>query len=158
MVTLAAGAEMKKTMRQLDKWAEKKKRQVRLEVERSAVRMEGDMARNAPVFEGTLRSSIKITRRDKGFTALVGSILKYALSIEYGMRPGVVFLPWTYGPLRRWVEKVLGVRGKRTSQVTFFVARKIFKKGFPAHPFMRPAFRKEKPKFQRAIFKIMKAA
>lgn len=90
-----------------------------------------NVARNAPVFEATLKKSI--TSKVTGLTGIVGvgsEAVKYGYVQEYGRKPGK--MP-PVSALEKWAAAKMG-----SSDMAFVLARSIAKKGTKPHPFFQP--------------------
>lgn len=92
----------------------------------SALMVEATAKREAPVFTGRLRSSIKssVVRRGKTISGVVGSNVEYAPFMELGTRP---FWP-PVSALQMWADRK-GVNA-------FLVARAISRRGLKARLFL----------------------
>jgi len=106
-------------------------------------------------FTGFNRKSIKRDVNRRKLEAIVEvQNEKYAAAIEYGFPAGYVFPPSK--ALIPWVKKKLGVPDDRAKGVAFLIARKIYERGRPAKPFMRPSMKKAFKTYKREIFKLLK--
>lgn len=63
---------------------------------------------------------------------------------EYGTPPRRV----PSDPIRTWVKRKLGIRGKKINSVTWAIIKKIEQEGIPPHPFVRPAIDSTEKKFK----------
>lgn len=101
-------------------------------------RLEAEVARRTPTGvggEAGLRGSIhgEVTAAAGTVTGVVGTPLEYGEVVELGRRPGT-FPP--RAPIELWVRRKLGVPAAEARSVSFLVARKIARRGFPgAHMF-----------------------
>lgn len=102
-------------------------------------RLEAEVARRTPTGvggEAGLRGSIHgevVTLSGHSSAGVVGTPLEYGEVVELGRRPGK-FPP--RAPIELWVRRKLGVPAAEARGVSFLVARKIARHGFPgAHMF-----------------------
>lgn len=131
----------------LSRYSSKTQRNVKIEVDRWGKKIQADARRNAPVDTGNLRRSIKESKANNGFTSVVKVDAEYGVFVEYGTSK---HFPPTES-LEGWARRKLG-----NEKLAFLVARKIFKKGTPAQPFLFPAFEKNRKKFIRAVKAVLK--
>ncbi len=135
-------------------------------VRTSAVSMRSLAKKNAPKASGNLRSSIVETFSNGGLAADVSmnNPDHYAQWVEgfhhdyrLGRAPGRWPPP---EPIRRWVI-LRGLARKwdmSEASAVFLVRRKIGRKGTPAQPFMKPAFEKVAPEFQKKMQTVFSEA
>lgn len=98
--------------------------------------LEREVSERTPSFQGLLRDSIgaePLEVRGTTVSGSVGTALAYALPVELGARPHMPPVE----PLVDWVRRKLGKGGKEGRGVAWAVARKIAKKGTPAHHMFR---------------------
>lgn len=101
--------------------------------------------KNAPVDLGDLKNNINYTIVDRK-NMIEGNILSssgYSAFVEYGTRP------------HRPPAKALEGWAARHGVPVGAVLNKIAREGTPAQPFMNPAAQSEKPKFLRAVRRVM---
>lgn len=126
-----------------------------------------DAKRNAPVNEGALRESINYLPDVENLRVSVGAYIEYAAYLEFGTKAFaeayVATLPedWqafaaehkgggegTFAELiqaiMKWVELKGIATGKDIKQASYLIARKIVREGIHAHPYLYPAFEKNK--------------
>lgn len=111
---------------------------------------------------GMLRSSGKVQKDKTGVD--VGFFSKdseqgYAAAVEYGRGPsrnrGEIPLRTT---LKAWVHRKLGIPyGKELEKATYFITRKIHRKGTKPQPFFTPAVEKIADKIEDIVQKYIKA-
>ena len=89
-----------KTIRQIRGWHDKRVKDLIVQVEKSARKIEGEAKHRAPVgADGALRASIGVKRKQGGLAAEIGTgvlggkELVYAEAVEFGRKPGG-FPPW----------------------------------------------------------------
>ncbi len=98
---------------------------------RSALTVEVEAKRRAPVDTGRLRSSI--THNVRPTEAIVGSNVAYAPYVEFGTRPH-----WPpLAAMQPWARRHGFPAGRSGA---FLVARAIAMRGTRAQPYLRPAF------------------
>lgn len=150
------------------------------EVAASALKIQSDAKKAAPVNIGTLRNSIYMKPNIKSATQYmftVGSSASYAPYIEFGTGGKVKILPGyedyanrfkskSHGKFNDMVKALMewGLKkgyikaGKGARQHAYFMALKILRKGLRAQAFLTPSFDKEKPKLKARILNIIKNA
>lgn len=139
--------------------------QVKRQIFESALKIESEAKKRAPVDTGALRSSITHDIRNNGFTALVGTNKKYAPFREFGtgkqtkVPAGFASVASQFKgsggfppvrDIRGWARRH-GFEG-----LEFVLARSIFREGTKPQPFLIPSFLKEKPKFEKEIIRILR--
>lgn len=106
-------------------------------------------------FTGFNRKSIKRTVNRRKLEAVVQATnSKYAAAVEFGFPANYVFPP--SDRLVPWVRKKLGVPAKDAKGVAFLVARKIYERGRPAKPFMRPSMKKAFKVYRFELYKLLR--
>jgi HK97 gp10 family phage protein len=94
-----------------------------------------NISRRAPVFEGTLKRSIKAqTFNLKGEVGIAPASEKYGYVQEYGRRAGSRMPP--VNALKPWARIKLG-----DEDLAFPLARSIARKGTKPQPFFEPGFK-----------------
>ena len=163
----------------LDKYNKTVQAEVKDEVNASALKIQSDAKKAAPVNINTLRGSIYMEPNVKSLTQYifaVGTEVSYAPYIEFGTG-GKVSIPTRYESyangfkgkskgkfkdmlmaLTEWVEKKGIASGKKSKSVAYMIAISILRKGLRPQPFLIPAFEREKPKLKLRIEKILKNA
>jgi HK97 gp10 family phage protein len=145
------------------------------EVNASALKIQSNAKKLAPVNLGSLRNSIylKETSDNKKFVYTVGTNVKYAPYIEFGTG-GKVTIPPGYSDfasqfknkeggkfkemvlaLTEWVLKKGIASGKQSRSVAYAIAISILRKGIRPQPFLIPAYEAEKPKLKNKIKEIL---
>lgn len=166
--------------KRFEKLSQDVKTNIKNEVKASALKIQSDAKKNAPVNLGSLRNSIYIVSEDKGsnqYVFGVGSNASYAPYVEFGTG-GKVKIPPGYedyaaqfknkegGKFKDMVLALMewGIRkgyiqaGKGARQHAYFMALKILAKGLRPQRFLIPAFEAEKSKLIQRIEKIIKNA
>ena len=161
------------------KLSEDVKTNIKNEVNASALKIQSDAKKLAPVNLGTLRNTIYLVEENKGsneFIFGVGASASYAPYVEFGTG-GKVSIPNGYQDyasqfknkkdgkfkdmvlaLTEWVLKKGIASGKQSKSVAYAIAISILRKGMRPQPFLIPAFEAEKPKLIQRIEKILKNA
>ena len=151
---------------------------IKNEFNASALKIQNDAKRLAPVNFGQLRNSIVLT--DKGdetsFKFTVSANAKYAPYVEFGTGPmAEQNIPSQYreyaqqfkgktgstfkqmvDALTLWVQRK-GIGGKNDKATAYLIARSILRKGLRPQPFLFPAFEQEEPKLRKRIKDILNA-
>ncbi len=170
---------MSEALGKFDKYSKKVQTEIKDEVNASALAIQSNAKKLAPVNLGMLRNSIYLTAESKGqfaFMYSVGAGAKYAPYIEFGTG-GKVSIPSGYESyassfktktggtfkemvkaLTMWVERKGIASGKQSKSAAYMIALSILRKGLRPQPFLIPAFEQEKPKLKLRIEKIIKNA
>ena len=119
------------------------KKHAKLAVAETAINVQADAKRRAPVDTGALRSSIAIRVRG-AYSAEVYTDKLYAAAVEYGRSAGSAMPPT--GALDGWLRRK-GI----DPNASFAVRRSIGEQGVPPRPFMLPAFEGEKGPFKKRM-------
>jgi len=168
-----------KVMETLNKFSKKTQQEIKDEVTATALKIQSNAKRNAPVNLGTLRQSIYLTsdvKNNAQYRFTIGSSAKYAPYVEFGTG-GKVSIPTGYGSyasqfkgktggtfkdmvlaLTEWVQKKGIASGKQSKSAAYMIALSILRKGLRPQPFLIPAFEQEKPKLKSRILNIIKNA
>lgn len=103
---------------------------LRQALQRSAILVQNDAKRGAPVDTGRLRASVThaLDSRPVPLYATVGTNVKYALEVHDGRKPGTMPPP---REIAKWA--------KRHNMNPYAVARAIERRGTPPHPFLTDA-------------------
>jgi HK97 gp10 family phage protein len=163
----------------LDKYNKTVQAEVKDEVNASALKIQSDAKKAAPVNLGTLRNTIYLAEQSVSnlkYVYSVGAQASYAPYIEFGTG-GKVSIPTGYESyangfkgkskgkfkdmlmaLTEWVQKKGIASGKQSKSVAYMIAISILRKGLRPQPFLIPAFEREKPKLKLRIEKILKNA
>ena len=144
----------------------------------SAMKIQSDAKKNAPVNLGKLRQSIYLDAevKDKTIKYVVGSNASYAPYIEFGTG-GKVSIPTGYASfagefkgkkggkfmdllkaLTEWVNKKGIASGKKSKSVAYAIALSILRRGIRPQPFLIPAFEAEKNNLKKRIKDIIRNA
>ena len=168
---------LNETISKFDKFNKTVQTDIKDEVNASALAIQSNAKKLAPVNLGTLRNGIYLVEqsvsKDK-FMFSVGADASYAPYIEFGTG-GKVSIPNGYESyasqfktktggtfkdmikaLTMWVERKGIASGKKPKSVAYMIALSILRKGLRPHPFLIPAFEQEKPKLKLRIEKILK--
>ena len=170
---------MSDALKKFDNYSKAVQTELKDEVNVSALKIQSDAKKLAPVNLGTLRNTIYLVEQSKGQNAFmysVGASAKYAPYVEFGTG-GKVSIPKgfesyasqfktkTGGTFKEmlkalimWVEKKGIANGKQSKSVAYMIAISILRKGMKAQPFLIPAFEQERPKLKLRIEKILKDA
>lgn len=156
--------------RALEGASEEKKRRVADEVRRSALLIQSDARRDAPVNMGRLRSDIQF-----GFDvgkdtveAQVYNTVQYAPFVEFGTKSHVdvpeeltVYAQQfrgrggSFDELLDSIERWAHLKGL-PPEAAYPIARKIAREGRKAQPYLFPAVEKERPNLERRIKEAMR--
>jgi hypothetical protein len=146
------------------------------QVAKSALNVQRGARRRAPVDTGRLRASIRPVFYRDGIAADVGSDVEYAHFMEFGTGPlgastNKQPLPASYkhggryfpppSALEGWARRHSGKGKKKGKKAVnpFAVAHAIFKRGgTPARPYLFPAWEEERPRFVRAMKRLVKVS
>lgn len=72
-------------------------------------------------------------KKTVGVLGVYGGTARYSRSVEYGTRPYYLGKKVVEGPLKFWVEKVLGHSGKKATQVAWAIATIFADVGIEGH-------------------------
>ena len=142
------------------------------EINASALKIENQAKRLAPVNFGQLRNSIALTK-DGDLTYTVAANASYSAYVEFGTGPQVN-VPTDFSSyalqfkgkgsgkfkdmveaLTLWVKRKGIGNGKNDKGLAYVIALSILKKGMRPQPFLIPAFEMEKPKMINNIKKAI---
>ena len=168
-----------KVMDMLHKFNKQTQIEIKNEVAASALKIQSDAKKNAPVNLGKLRQSIYLTsdiKSDYQYKFTIGSSENYAPYVEFGTG-GKVSIPKGFESyaaifknsskgkfkdmvlsLTEWVQKKGIASGKQTKSVAYMIALSILRKGLRPQPFLIPAFELEKIKLKATIKKVIQNA
>lgn len=135
---------LKETIENIDKFKNQKEQRAKDILVENAKDLSTEARRRVPIDLGNLKASIQYYISKNGTEADITAEEKYASAVEFGTSPH--FPP---------IQALEGWAGRKGIPA-FLVARKISKEGTPAQPFMRPAFEKIKPKFVKALVRLMR--
>ena len=144
------------------------------EINASALKIQSDAKKMAPVNFGTLRNQIALTK-ESSLTYSIEAKASYSAYIEFGTG-GKVSIPAGYQDyaatfrggnsgkfkdfilaLTLWVERKGIANGKNSKKVAYAIALSILKKGLRPQPFLIPAFEQEKPKLINRLKQLINA-
>lgn len=109
-------------------------------LDRAGFMTQAEMRINAPIHDGELRQSIRPKMQGMD-TVIVFSDKKYALTVEFGRKPGGRMPPYQDGtPLNKWVRDKMGA-----GVSPYMVARSIARKGTKGQGFARKTYVTMKP-------------
>jgi HK97 gp10 family phage protein len=166
---------MNELFEKFDKFDAKIKNSLKDEVNASALKIQSDAKKNAPVNLGSLRNSIYLKEMSDNtkFIYSIGTNVKYAPYIEFGTG-GKVNIPAGFSSyasqfkgkkggkfkemvlaIMEWVQKKGIASGKQSKSVAYAIAISILRKGLRPQPFLIPAFEAEKPKLKNKIKEIL---
>lgn len=167
--------------KKMDKFSADVQKEVKNEIAASALKIQADAKRAAPVNLGKLRQSIYMYEINEGakFAYKVGTNESYAPYVEFGT-PGIeskqnMKIPSQYadfamqfkgrsqGRFKDMVKALMewGLKkgyinpGKGAKQHAYFMALKILKRGLRAQPFLLPAYDSEKSKLTSRLKNII---
>ena len=144
------------------------------EINASALKIQSDAKKLAPVNFGQLRNSIALTK-DSELTYTVAANASYAAYVEFGTGPQVnvpadfksyaqQFKGKSGGKFKDMVEaltlwvKAKGIgNGKNQKGLVYIIALSILRKGLRPQPFLIPAYEQEKPKLIQNINNLLNA-
>ena len=144
------------------------------EINASALNIENQAKRLAPVNLGQLRNSIGLTK-DGELTYSVAANASYSAYVEFGTGPQVnvpadfksyaqQFKGKSGGSFKDMVEaltlwvKAKGIgNGKNQKGLAYIIALSILRKGLRPQPFLIPAYEQEKPKLIQNINNLLNA-
>jgi HK97 gp10 family phage protein len=165
-------SEVMGKLESLDKRVQK---DVKDEINASALNIQSGAKRLAPVNFGQLRNSIYLKEKsiEKGFVFTVGASASYAPYVEFGTG-GKVSIPAGFEDLASgfkgkkagtfkdmvealtlWVRRK-GIGGGNDKSIAYAIAISILRKGMRPQPFLIPAFETEKPKLIKNILNVLK--
>jgi HK97 gp10 family phage protein len=172
-------ANMTNVNKRFEKLSQDVKNNLKNEINASALKIQSDAKKLAPVNLGTLRNTIYLAEDSKSnnqYVFGVGASASYAAYVEFGTG-GKVSIPNGYNDyatqfrnkkggkfkdmvlaLTEWVQKKGIASGKQSKSVAYAIALSILRKGMRAQPFLIPAFETERPKLIQRIQKILKNA
>jgi HK97 gp10 family phage protein len=155
------------------------KKNIKNEVAASALNIQSNAKKLAPINLGKLRQSIYINETSKGqneFMFTIGAAAKYAPYIEFGTG-GKVSIPSGFSDeaskfkgktggkfsdlvkaLTEWVSKKGIASGKKSKSVAYAIALSIIRRGIRPQPFLIPSFQAEKPKLITKIKDVIRNA
>jgi HK97 gp10 family phage protein len=170
---------MSEAMAKFDKYKKIVQSEIKDEVAASALKIQSDAKKLAPVNLGMLRNSIYLKSNissPNSFMFTIGASKKYAPYVEFGTG-GKVSIPKGYEnyaatfktksggkfkdmvlALTEWVQKKGIASGKQSKSAAYMIALSILRKGLRPQPFLIPAFEQEKPKLKARILNIIKNA
>ena len=144
------------------------------EINASALKIQSDAKKLAPVNFGQLRNSIALTK-DSELTYTVSANASYSAYVEFGTGPQVnvpadfksyaqQFKGKSGGKFKDMVEaltlwvKRKGIgNGKNDKGLAYVIALSILRKGMRPQPFLVPAYEMEKPKLIQRLNKLLNA-
>lgn len=113
-------------------------------INESGINIERAAKKNVLVDTGRLRGSIRILNRRSDRLGLeVGTDVAYAAAVEFGTKPHVIRVKNAKVLYSRKLKRAFGTEVQHP--------------GTPAKPFLNPAAQAEKPKFEKALKRILKA-
>lgn len=168
-----------KVLEKLNKFSKQTQNDIKDEVAASALKIQSDAKRMAPVNLGTLRQSIYLNSDIKSqsqYKFTIGSSVSYAPYVEFGTG-GKVSIPNGFESyaatfknnkkgtfkdmvlaLTEWVQKKGIANGKQSKSFAYMIALSILRKGLRPQPFLIPAFQIEKIKLKATIQNVIKNA
>jgi HK97 gp10 family phage protein len=137
---------IEKAVARVEKLTEETQAKARAIVLESALNIQREAKKRAPVDTGNLRSRIHLTHYKNQLEIGIGTRVKYARAVEFGTQPH--FPP--PGALTGWAKRH-GMAGNEER-----IAWKIYHRGTPAQPFLFPAFEQERPRFLAKVKQVIK--
>ena len=150
------------------------KKDVSNEINASALKIQSDAKRLAPVNFGQLRSGIRL-EKVSDLTFGVESTASYSPYVEFGTG-GKVSVPADFQDYARtfkggkggkfkdmvdaltlWVRRKGIGNGKNDKGLAYVIARSILQKGLRPQPFLIPAYEQEKPKLIKRLKDLLNA-
>jgi HK97 gp10 family phage protein len=166
---------LSEVLKKLDTLDAKVQKEVKDEINASALNIQSGAKRLAPVNFGNLRNSIYLKEQkvEKGIVFTVGAKASYAAYVEFGTG-GKVSIPAGFEELASgfkgkkagtfkdmvealtlWVKRK-GIGGGKDKSIAYAIAISILRKGMRPQPFLIPAFEAEKPKMIKNILNVIK--
>lgn len=156
--------------------SDKSKAEVRNEFAASALNIQSNAKKNAPVNLGNLRNSIIVDQSgdNSNFTFIISAKASYSPYVEFGTG-GKVSVPSSYaeyastfkgknkGKYKEFIEALIlwvrrkGIGSGNDKSTAYVIARSILRKGIRPQPFMIPAYEQEKSKLLNRIKQILNA-
>jgi Bacteriophage HK97-gp10, putative tail-component len=161
-MSVQLGPEWEAFNRRLQRTPEQMERDMRRTIQASLLLIEADARQMAP--QDTRRLSGSISSRISGnFPSLVGEVgpgTRYGIVMEFGRRAGARMPP--VDALIGWVRRhwhPVAARRRGVPQQTlrsqaFVLARSIQRRGIRPHPYMAPAFHRNRPRIEAAFARI----
>ena len=162
---------VKKALNSLD---DKIKKEVSNEINASALAIQNQAKRRAPINFGQLRGGIALVKNDE-LTYTVESKASYSPYVEFGTG-GKVSVPSDFqqyallfkgksggkfkdfvDALTLWVKRKGIGNGKNDKGLAFVIARSILQKGLRPQPFLIPSYEEEKPKLIKRLKNLLNA-
>jgi len=161
-------AQMKSFKDQLAKFNSKKTLKLKQITELAVRNIVTEAQRNVPVYQGRLRSSLKLIMSQNGLSGRAFTNVSYAPNVEFGtlalrevpaeIASDVAMLPVNKGgtfdelieALKQWCRKK-GI----PHEAVYPIAVKLVNWGQKPKPFLYPAFKDERKKYIEAIKRIM---
>ena len=165
---------MKELEGKLNKLTTALKEDVGNEINASALKIENQAKRLAPVNFGQLRNQIALTK-DSELTYTVAANASYSAYVEFGTGPQVSvpadFTSYAQqfkgksggkfkdmvDALTLWVKRKGVGNGKNDKGLAYVIALSILRKGMRPQPFLIPAYEMEKPKLIQRLNQLLNA-
>lgn len=171
VVNLSGLDAVQKALKNIDKNLTK---ELSNEINASALKIQSNAKRLAPVNFGQLRNGIGLIK-DGDLTFSVESKASYSPYVEFGTG-GKVSVPADFtayaqqfkgqkggkfkdmvDALTLWVKRKGIGNGKNDKGLAFVIARSILQKGMRPQPFLIPSYQEEKPKLIQRLKKLLNA-
>lgn len=130
---------IKTALKNFHKFNEEQKKGVKQAVAASALEIQLNAKKAAPVKDSILKNSINVEISDDGLTGEIGSNVHYATHVEYGTVPHII---------RAKDAKVL-------SDGTNCFGTEVHHPGTSPQPFLFPSYEKTRPRFVKKIKSIL---
>ena len=165
---------MKELQGKLNKLTTALEKDVSNEINATALNIENQAKKLAPINLGQLRNSIALTK-DSELTYTVAANASYSAYVEFGTGPqvnvpadfasyAIQFKGKSGGKFKDMVEaltlwvKRKGIgNGKNDKGLAYVIALSILKKGMRPQPFLIPAYEMEKPKLIKRLNQLLNA-
>lgn len=146
-------SELNRCLRDIKKFSEKKKNEIRAQVRMSTVNIQGDARKNAPRGATSfLAGTVNTKFSSDGFSGLVYCKAMYAQWVEYGRGPGK---PPPFTAIYPWVIVKITKNPKAAASIAYAVMMKIARYGTRKQPFLFPAAERERRPFIMGITRIL---
>ena len=157
------GSEVANLLRNIEKINITKQNNVKKLVAKYSTKIEKDAKIDAPKNLGYLRNQIGTEIINNGYTGEVHSRAAYSFYVEFGTRQQGPYHqagkmpPFGYDraghetPLMMWVRLKFGLSEKGAKSISYLIARKIKMYGTKPQPFLYPAWKTNKLKFEEEL-------
>jgi hypothetical protein len=145
--------DLEKCLQDIKKWKNRKINEIRWQVRRSTINIQGEARKNAPRGATSfLAGSINTRFTMDGLSAEVYCNAMYARWVEFGRRPGK---PPPFSAIYPWVIVKVTKNVKEAKKIAYAVMWKIAHQGTKKQPFLFPAAERERRRFIDGIRRIL---